>query len=229
MMKKNLPISLLSFLTLGLAQMDQAGITVTGTGTTYGEPDMAVVDLGVDSVDKDVAVASSKTDEVAKALLETFTKLGIESKDVRTSYFNTFRETPYNPDGTTGEAVYHVQNVMSITLRDIRKVGQLITESIASGANVVNNVQYTLSNSAILEGEARNLAMQNAQQKAQQLAELGGVTLGDIVMITDVSASVPSPLPYARDATLEASAASIPAGQLEVTATVSVRFEITQR
>jgi uncharacterized protein len=227
LMKQSLLVVFLSFLvSFGTAQMDMTGITVTGTGTTYGEPDMAIVDLGVDSVDADITVASAKTDEVAKALLETFTKLGIERKDVRTSYFNTFRETPYGTDGSPGEAVYHVQNVMSVTVRDISQVGQLITDSIAAGANVVNNIQYTLSNPAELEREARNLAMQDATSKAQELAELAGVNLGDIVMITDASYNVPIPLPYAREA---AAPASIATGQLGVTATITVRFEITQR
>jgi uncharacterized protein len=226
-MKKSLLMVLLSFLvSMGLAQMDTTGITVTGTGTTYGEPDMAIVDLGVDSVDADIIVASNKTDEVVKKLLETFKQLGIDEKDVRTSYFNTFRETPYGTDGSPGEAVYHVQNIMSITVRDITRVGQLVTDSIAAGANVVNNIQYTLSNSSELEGEARTLAMQNATSKAQELAELAGVDLGDIVMITDVSYAVPVPMPYAREA---AAPASIAAGQLGVTATITVRFDITQR
>lgn len=225
-MKKFLLVTLLSFFTLGLAQMDMTGITVTGTGTTYGEPDMAIVDLGVDSVDTDITVASAKTDEVAKALLETFTTLGIDRKDVRTSYFNTFRETPYGTDGAPGEAVYHVQNIMSVTVRDISKVGQLVTDSITAGANVVNNIQFTLSNSSELEGEARNLAMQNASSKAQELAELAKVELGDIVMITDSSYNVPVPMPYAREV---ASPASVATGQLGVTATITVRFEIVQR
>lgn len=225
-MKKSLLITLLSFFTLGLAQMDMTGITVTGTGTTYGEPDMAIVDLGVDSVDADITVASAKTDEIAKALLETFTALGIDRKDVRTSYFNTFRETPYSTDGSPGEAVYHVQNIMSVTMRDISKVGQLVTDSISAGANVVNNIQYTLSNSEQLEQEARTLAMQNATSKAQELAELAKVELGDIVMITDSSYSVPVPTPFAREA---AAPASVSAGQLGVTATITVRFEIVQR
>lgn len=225
-MKKFLLVTLLSFFALGWAQMDSTGITVTGTGTTYGEPDLAIVDLGVDSVDPDVVVASTKTDEVVAKLLETFTSLGIDRKDVRTSYYNVYRETPYTPEGTTGEAVYRVQNIMSVTVLDISKVGQLVSESITAGANAVNNIQYTLSNSTELEGEARNLAMKNATSKAQELAELANVELGDIVMITDSSYSVPVPLPYAREA---ASSASLATGQLGVTATITVRFEITQR
>jgi uncharacterized protein len=225
-MKKFLLVTLLGFFAVGLAQMDTTGITVTGTGTTYGEPDMAIVDLGVDSVDPDIIVASTKTDEVVEKLLETFTALGIDRKDVRTSYFNTFRETPYGTDGSPGEAVYHVQNIMSVTVRDSSKVGQLVSESIAAGANVVNNIQYTLSNPTELEGEARKVAMQNATSKAQELAELANVNLGDIIMITDSSYSVPAPMPYAMEA---ASPASVAAGQLGVTATITVRFEIMQR
>jgi uncharacterized protein len=119
-----------------------------------------------------------------------------------------------------------VQNIMSVTVRDITQVGQLITDSIAAGANVVNNIQYTLSKSSELEREARTLAMQNASSKAQELAELADVDLGSIVMITDVSYNAPVPMPYMREA---AAPASVAAGQLGVTATITVRFEITER
>jgi uncharacterized protein len=229
LVKKSLLVVLCSLLftfTFGLAQMESAGITVTGTGTTYGEPDMAIVDLGVDSVDADITVASTKTDEIVKALMAKFAELGIDSKDVRTQYFNVYRETPYTPDGTTSEAVYHVQNVMSITVRDISTVGQLVSESIAAGANVVNNIQYTLSNPSELEREARTLAMQNATSKARELAELARVDLGDIVMVTDVSyGAIPMPMP----AMSTAAAAPMATGQLGVTATVTIRFEIVQK
>jgi uncharacterized protein len=225
MMKKSVMIVLASlFFTLGWAQMDSTGITVTGTGTTYGEPDMAIVDLGVDTVDTDITVASAKTDEVVKALMAGFETLGIDTKDIRTSYYNVFRETPYNPDGTTGEAVYHVQNIMSITVRDISKVGQLLSDSIAASANVVSGVQYTLSNPEKLAKEARELAAKDAFAKAQELATLANVELGDIVMITDASYNAPVPMPA-----MEARAAPVAAGQLGVSVTLNIRFDIMQR
>jgi uncharacterized protein len=221
-MKKSLLTVLVSlFLTFGLAQMDSTGITVTGTGTTYGEPDMAIVDLGVDTVNADITLASTQTDEVVKALMAVFEKSGIDDKDIRTSYYNVYRETPYTPEGTTGEAVYHVQNIMSITVRDISKVGQLLSDSIAAGANVVNGVQYTLSNPEELAKEARELAMKDALAKARELATLARVDLGDIVMIMDASYNTPIPMPA-----MEARAAPVAAGQLAVSVTLNIRFEI---
>ncbi len=226
-MKKSVVAVLLSlFFTLGWAQMDSTGITVTGTGTTYGEPDMAIVDLGVDSVDVDITIASSRTDEVVTKLMAVFDELGVDRKDVRTSFYNVFRETPYNPDGTTGEGVYHVQNIMSIIVRDISKISQLLSDSIAAGANVVNAVQFTLSNQSELAKEARELAAQDAFGKAQELATLARVELGDIVMISDVSYSTPLPM-AAMEA--RASAAPLATGQLGVSVTLNVRFEIVQR
>jgi uncharacterized protein len=224
-MKKSLMVVLAClFFTFGLAQMDSTGITVTGTGISYGEPDMAIVDLGVDTVDADITVANTKTDEVVEALMAVFKKLGIDDKDIRTSYYNVYRETPYTPEGTTGEAVYHVQNIMSITVRDISKVGQLLSDSIAAGANVVNGVQYTLSNPEELAKEARELAMKDALSKAQELATLANVELGDIVMIMDASYNTSVPMPA-----MEARAAPVAAGQLAINVTLNVRFEIIQR
>lgn len=54
--------------------------------------------------------------------MSVFDKLGSEDKDVRTASFNIWREAPPTPDGTPREAVYHVQNTLSMTLRDVNSI-----------------------------------------------------------------------------------------------------------
>jgi uncharacterized protein len=89
----------------------------------------------------------------------------------------------------------------------------------------VNSIQYTLSNSSNLAQDARNLAMQDAARKAKELAILAGVKLGDVLMITDASYLSPAPMPMYDMAT---SAAPASAGQLAISTTISVRYEILQ-
>ena len=228
-MRKHLPFLLFGCLLLSMAFAQDvfSGITVSGTGTVYGEPDQAVVELGVNILDKDLSAANDEATRVASNLLDTLTGLGIEEKDIRTSQFNVWLEDEYRPSGELGDRKYRVSNVLSVTVRDISQLGTVLSQGIEAGANTVSNVRFTFSDPKALAASARELAMADARAKAEQLANLAGVTLGQVVMITDATTpnTSPSPFPVAR---MEAMSADVPvaAGQLSVSARVQVRFTI---
>ena len=60
----------------------QSGISVTGNGVAFGEPDQAVVNLGVDAVGENVREALDAADATMHAVREAALLLGIE--EVRT-------------------------------------------------------------------------------------------------------------------------------------------------
>lgn len=235
-MKRRLLVALLNCLLFGLllssmtfAQDAFSGITVSGTGTAYGEPDQAVVELGVNILDGDLTAANDEATSVATQILETLSELGIEQKDVRTSQFNVWSEDEYRANGEIGSRKYRVNNVLSVTLRDISQLGAVLAQSIEAGANSVGSIHFTLSDPKALEVQARERAMDEAKAKAEQLAELAGVSLGQVVMITDVTSfGSPDPFPMARMEAMSAAADSVPVatGQLSVSSTVQVRFTI---
>lgn len=217
-------------MTQSLAQMTPSGITVTGIGNAYGTPDMAIIDLGVDVANEDVTVASDEVSKITSSLLDIFNKAGVESKDIRTAYFNVWREVRYNPEGQETTPLFHVVNTLSVNVRDISKVGILLNESLAAGANTINGIQYTISNPEKLEQEARSLAMQNAKARAAELAVLSGISLGKVLAINEIPAYSPSPMPYAS-ARMDSASAGMPTsvGQLAVSVNLTVTFEIEEQ
>ncbi len=214
-------------MTQTLAQMNPNGITVTGIGNAYGTPDMAIIDLGVDIANADVTVASDEVSKITSSLLDIFNKAGVESKDIRTAYFNVWREVRYDSEGKETTPVFHVVNTLSVNVRDVSKVGMLLNETLTAGANAISGIQYTISNPEKLEQEARSLAMQNAKARAAELAILSGVSLGKVIAINEIPAYGAMPMPYANTR-MESAPAGMPTsvGQLAVSVNLTVTFEI---
>lgn len=200
----------------------QSGITVTGSGTAYGEPDIAIIELGVNIANEDISTATDEANNSIKQIMDVLRQNGIDSKDIRTSYFNIWTEEPY--DGQPLRQ-YRVNNILRITVRDVSKVGDVLSQALDAGANMVNSIQYAIAETNALAAQARELAMQNARAKAEQLASLSGVSLGAVEMITDTVAG-PNYPEALYEMQVSGSSPSVSAGQLAISALIQVRYTI---
>ena len=208
---------------------DERSISVSGSGTVYGEPDVALLELGVDITNEDLNAASSEANETMQRVRDALLAAGVDAKDIRTLTFNIWREQPYaydsSPRSEPATPLYHVTNVVQVTVREVGRAGEVLSSAVDAGANVVNGVQYTFSDADALERQARELAFADAQSKAEQLASLAGATLGPAVSISE-SGSGGDPF-YNRGVMATADSmgeAPVSGGQLAVTVTVSASF-----
>lgn len=209
--------------TFALAQ-DQSGIRVTGTGTVYGEPDLAVFEVGIDSTDPDLATAVEHANQVASAIMTALTEAGVAETDLRTGSFNVWREDIHSPEGEPRPPTFRVVNSVHVTVRDITRVGDLLGLALDSGANQVSGVRFILADPVELRAQARELAMADALRVASQLADLGGVELGAPLFIEERQVNG-GPQPQAYAAAMETSVPTA-AGELAVTVSVTVNYGI---
>jgi hypothetical protein len=115
-------------------------------------------------------------------------------------------------------------NVVEVTTDDLGAVGDLLDTAVEAGANQVEGIRFELTNQEELLAQAREAAWEDAEQKAQQLADLAGVTLGNVISINE-STSIPRPVGLGR---LEEAEAAVPIqpGQEEVRVDLQVAWEI---
>ncbi|MBS3933997.1 MAG: SIMPL domain-containing protein [Truepera sp.] len=165
------------------AQGELRGITVTGSGTVYGEPDMAVFEVGVNVLNEDLSLATAEADAAMRRMTEALVAAGVAERDIRTVTFNIWREEPWGQERP--KPAFRVMNTVRVTVREVARAGELLSLSLASGANTVNSIQYTLADPTGLMRQARELAMADALAKAEQLAALAGVALGEVTMISE--------------------------------------------
>ncbi len=206
-------------------------ITVNGTGTAYAAPDVAYVELGVQTVDPDLATAFSKTGDAISKVLNALTDLGIAKEDIQTSGINVTPQNQYDNNGNlSGQPTYQVTNTVQVTVRNVDQVESVLTSAVEAGANTIYNLSFGIQDPSTLEQQARAQAVQQAQDRAQQLASALGVTLGSPLIVTEVPQNSGGPVPVFGRGVMMASAAGssqpVNQGQLSVDVEVQITFSI---
>ena len=101
----------------------------------------------------------------------------------QTAYYNLYAEQRYARDTgePTGEFTYRVSASLSVTVRDLPRLGAVLEEAVKAGANTISGVSYGVAERVALEAAAREQAVADAKLRAEALARLSGVSLGDVV------------------------------------------------
>lgn len=204
-------------------------ITVTGIGTASGEPDVAFIELGVEMTNPDLATAYAEAAETMQQVIDDLVDLGIDRNDIRTSSVNVYPQDIYNPEtGQPGDRTYRVSNTIRITVRDVEDVEPVINTAVNAGANSIYNFNFGILDTDALEESAREAAVANARERAEQLASALGVTVGRPVVISESYGSSTPPIPYAGRGMAFDTAQSLPVetGQLDVSVQILVTFEL---
>ena len=166
----------------------QSGIWVSGVGRMTAAPDIATINGGVEAVAKTVSEARGMAAEAMDALMKALTARGIEERDIQTTRFSIYPEYQYDRDKDRSELVgYRVNNQISVTIRNLDQVGMVIDDMVEAGGDLArfNGIHFGLDDSKPLEVEARKLAVEDMTAKAMQLADNAGVSLGDLVFISE--------------------------------------------
>lgn len=212
----------------------QQAITVVGEGTAPVEPDIAVANIGVQVANEDVQAASSEAQEIMNAVLAAIQEQGVAEEDIQTSGFSIFAE--FGPIGPTGEQpqtpLYRVTNNVNATVRDLEQVAAVLDAAIGAGANNIFGVNFSIDDPSEAASAARADAIEQAGVKAQELAELTGLQLGNVISVSEIIGSRGgfyggSSLNAASQIGLGGGGGPIAPGQLNVTVQLEVIYSVT--
>jgi len=208
---------------------DQAqGITVSGQGSVTAKPDTALLSLGVSVRANAARDARDGAAEAMKKLVDSLKGNGIDEKDIKTTQFSLTPEYDYSIAGRPRLTGYRVTNMVSIKVRDLGRVPEVIDEAVdAVGDPIqISGISFTVDDPKPLIAQARANAMADAKAKAQQLAELAGVDLGKPIAISETTVGGgPSPVFFEARAAADQTTPIEP-GQLEITVNVQATYAI---
>tara|TARA_B100000029_G_scaffold489817_1_gene547983 strand:+ start:13915 stop:14748 length:834 start_codon:yes stop_codon:yes gene_type:complete len=205
------------------------GIWVSGSGAVTVEPDIAVIRLGVEVIDTKVSTAKSKASNSSNKVLRVVKNNGIADKDVQTSRLSIQPRYEYKPAGR--ELIgYAVSWDLVITVLDLDKVESIIDDAITAGGEfiTISSINFELKDAKQAKSEARAIAVKEAIDHAQEIADAAGVNLGKPFFISESSSSpVYSDYSGMAMASMERSL-SIPieSGSLDILVSVQARFLI---
>ena len=204
-----------------LAQtMRPPAISVTGEANVSVAPDQAQIDGGVTSDAKTAREASDANNAAMGKVLLALKGAGIEEKDYQTSRLSLQPQfaTPKAAERTPGIVSFRASNRVTVRIRDVTKVANVIDVLVGAGANDIGGINFTVTQASKHLDEAREKAIADARRKAEIYAKAAGVTLGEPISISEEGA----PMPVFRGKVASQMAAGAPVAQGEETLSVTV-------
>jgi uncharacterized protein YggE len=202
-------------------------INVTGSAQSNLVPDVAYIAIGVQTQNDNATQAMSGNNTLAQQVMDAIKALGVDAKDIRTTSFNIYPSQQYDQNNQLTGTIFVVDNTVSVTLRDLQKIGDIVGAAVTAGANNINSIQFDVLDKSTALTDARKAAVADAHKQATELAAAAGVILGDVQSIS-FSNNYPISVPMADNKTSSIRGDSVPisTGQLTITVDVNVVYEI---
>ena len=196
---------------------------------------MAQINLGVQQEAETARQALDENNRAMRSVIEALEAAGIADKDLQTSGFHIqpryFHPKPRSsgPQEPPKIIGYLVSNQLTIRVRDLDKLGEIIDRTVTLGVNSGGGVQFLNEHPEEALSEARTKAVADAIAKAKTLVEAAGVKLGRIMQINENS-RMPRPMMRAEMSMAQAEAGAVPiaAGENSYQVNVQVQWEILQ-
>jgi uncharacterized protein YggE len=203
-------------------------VTVTGMGKVYGTPDMATVQFGYSTSNKDVGTALDQANQAIKKISAALLQMGIREADIQTTNFSIWPEDQYDPVTgiPTGEKLYRVENTIRVVIREIDKVAEVIQTALNEGANNVYGLNFGIDDTDAIAAQARSAAVADARVRAEQLVREMGAQLGEARIASETYGISAFPEMAAFALGLGGNAPAISEGQLEVSIQVNMTFDL---
>ena len=227
----------LMLLTAGLGSMAYAQqpvmapqptlLTVSADGRVERAPDLATVSGGVVTTAATAAAAMAENATRMNAVVAAVRKAGIGDRDIQTSGLSLQPQYRYGNNQPPVLTGYQATNMVSLRIRKLADSGRLLDTLVGVGANQLNGPQFSIENADAALDAARTAAVATARARAGLYAAAAGMRIRRIASISESGGveSVPRPM-MMRAAKAEAAASPVEPGEVALTVTVTMTFEL---
>ncbi|HEX3665423.1 MAG TPA: SIMPL domain-containing protein [Rhizomicrobium sp.] len=201
-------------------------ITVSGEGEAKAAPDQAQLQAGVVTTARKAGDALAANTKAMNQVFAALKRLGIPDKAIQTADFSVNPQNAPDRNGNASQQItgYQVSNQVVVTV-EMAKLGAALDALVASGANNLGGMTFSIHDPKPLLAQARAAAMKDAGQRAETYAAAGGFKLGPILAVTESGSETPPPF-APRPMMRMAAAVPVASGENTIGATVTVTYEI---
>lgn len=220
-------------------------VSFSGEGKVLAKPDIAVASFSIVTEAITSKVAQDDNSKKSQKITDFLKKQGIEDKDIKTTGYNVYPQYSYPrpcPLGISESAVYpcgdnnqkisgyQVNQSFEVKIRDLEKVSAVLDGIVSAGANQIYNLSFQIDNQEKLKDQAREMAIKDAKDKANNLRKQLGIKLGKIVNFSENGSGWP-PIYFEAKAMNGGIGGggvepSIPSGENEITINVTITYQI---
>lgn len=207
-------------------ESDISKLRVDGEGKVTAAPDMATIVLGVESRSTKAAEAVEENARLMNQTINALREAGIIESQMQTSRFSLTtmpQDEPLTAKAEQEPPVFLATNQVTVKLDDTEGVGRVLDAAVSAGSNSIQEVKFDLKDPTPQNDEAMTIAIKDAQRKAQVAASAAGLELGRILEMTVGYGYV---VEASRSYSYAMAATPIQPGEMEVTASVNLVYEI---
>lgn len=204
-----------------------------GQATISVRPDVAVVTLGAVVRRESAGAAFEQASTLANQVQDLLRAQGVAERDISTRQLSLTPEFGRPAEGQAAPLVaWRATNILSVKIRDFSRIGAIIDGAARVLGNdaQVSGITFVVEDTDAIATRARDLAIADARERAQQIATAAGVRLVRILSITETSAPPPTPTQFAGPVPAAAPAAraapDVAPGEQNLTVTVEIVYEI---
>ncbi len=212
-------------------------VSLTSSETIEVVPDMAQVTVTIRTEEKTASACQQENTEKLDQVLEYLKGLGFEEESIETSGFSL--NPRYSWANNVQKLVgYDMQTSVTVTDIPMDDVGALLTDIVEHGANEIDSVSYFSSQYDQAYNEALAKAIELSRSKGEALAAASGMKLGKVLKITEMSDNqygryVNADLQMTNsamkmEAAEDAAPMEVMPGEMQVTAEITVEFELVE-
>ncbi len=226
-MKKIAAVVLAALMMLGATALAQGSITVQGYGSVRVDSNRASINLGVREIADEVMTAQTRVNEKINAVVDALKAMGVTEDEISTNGIGIYPN--YNYDEGETISGYTAYNNIYFTVTDVNNTGAYIDAAFEAGANSLDYVEFSATDTEAAAAKALTLAVASAKDKAQVVADAAGVKLGGILEIRDsADTGYDGQSLFARNAEGDKGGAgtSVMASKQTVSAIVSITFAL---
>jgi uncharacterized protein YggE len=199
-------------------------VSTTGIAIVRSAPDEALVTLGVHTDADTAQAAMDRNGELMSDVILALLDVGLREDQLATATLSLWPRW-----GDDGQEVvgFTAENQITVTVRDLDRVGSIIDRAVGAGANLTSGITFRVSEVNAAADQALSEAVADARRKAELLAQAGGAELGEVVTIAELSSGgISPPVVYAEAVAEDGAATQVLPPTLESQVSVSVTWAL---
>lgn len=204
------------------------GLQVTGSGRAYATPDVAKINFGVETKAKNIADAQEQNSKILAEVKNELARFNLDAQDIQTIQYNIRPDYDYFPGRPPRLREYVTYHSLELTVRKLEDVDTIVQTLGNSGATNISGIRFTVDDPSEVQNEAREEAITQAKEKAEQLARLSGAKLGKLISINESTPSHDYSVPRLLDGYGGGGAeVGLEEGSIEFTSAVTLTYTLS--
>ena len=212
---------------IALAEDQVPKISVTGIAKKKVTPDQIEWSVVITTKDKNLESLSSKHNNISSRVLDSLRGLGVEKENLKTSRMRFNEDWNYSGGKRFKDGFVATTN-LNFKFSDFSNYLAVWKKLSKFEQVAVNSANFSYSKSMEVQKELKNKALLNAKDKAESMAKTLGVSVGQVLYISEAGYKNIAPRynALASESRISKAQAPIEPGSTEISSSVLVDFRI---